>query len=48
MNPFLFNSEELKTSTKMAAVKVGFIKKKKKPSSFDFYQLQMKATLFIV
>lgn len=49
MNQFLFNSEELKTSTKMAAVKVGFIKKKKKkPSSFDFYQLQMKATLFIV
>ena len=30
MNQFLFNSEELKTSTKMAAVKVGFIKKKKK------------------
>ena len=49
MNQFPFNSEELKTSPKMAAIKVGFIKKKKhKPSSFGFYQLQMKATLFIV
>ena len=28
MNQFPFNSEELKTSPKMAAIKVGFIKKK--------------------
>lgn len=27
MNQFPFNSEELKTSPKMAAIKVGFIKK---------------------
>ena len=53
MNQFPFNSEELKISPKMAAIKVGFIKTNKqtnkhKPSSFGFYQLQMKATLFIV
>ena len=34
MNQFPFNSEELKTSPKMAAIKVGFIKKKKTQTFF--------------